>query len=281
MFYVFVFSKNLNIAIAAMDGTSAKPLAGRHAGVRSDTRWLLLVAALSCCAGPGCDSSPGVPDAAAQSSLDEGASLETGRAETAETLVAGSPAATEPPLSPVDRLHPKVEFVTSLGRFVVELDAERAPLTVDNFLSYVDSGHYDQTVFHQVIRDYVILGGAYTASGEEKPAAVPIRNEAHNGLKNLRGTIAMARQADAIDSSTCQFFINLRDNPGLDHTGTTAEQYGYCVFGRVIEGFDTVERIANVEVGQKGDFTDAPLEPVVIRSVRRVRTPTKTAARKP
>jgi cyclophilin family peptidyl-prolyl cis-trans isomerase len=188
------------------------------------------------------------------------------------------PSATDPGTSAsahpdTDPLHPTVVIDTSLGSITVRLDAEKAPLTVDNFLSYVDSGHYDQTIFHQVIKDYpkVILGGAFTANLSEKKARTPIYNEAHNGLKNRRGTIAMARQPDAVHSATCYFFFNLTDNEVLDHKDRTLEGYGYCVFGQIIQGLDVADKIARVEVHDTDQFDRIPVETVMINSIRRVR----------
>ena len=127
------------------------------------------------------------------------------------------------PNAPVDRLHPVVQLHTTRGDINIKLDAEHAPITVDNFLSYLDKGQYDNTLFHQVVPGVLILGGGYDTFGKEKPTGSPIRNEAHNGLKNRRGTIAMARRPDVVDSSTCQFFINLADNPSLDYKKPAAK----------------------------------------------------------
>lgn len=162
----------------------------------------------------------------------------------------------------------RVVLETTMGRVVLELDEEHAPLSVANFLQYVESGHYDGTVFHQVVDGYIVLAGAFTPELDEKTAGVAIRNEADNGLKNTRGTIAMAREFDRIDSSTCQFFINLSDNTELDHQGRTAEEYGYCVFGRVVEGLDVVEKIAKVEAHNTEQFELIPIKPVVIKTAR-------------
>jgi cyclophilin family peptidyl-prolyl cis-trans isomerase len=175
-----------------------------------------------------------------------------------------------------DPLHPVVEIDTTLGKFTVRLDAEKAPLTVDNFLSYVDARHYDQTIFHQVSKEYpqIIIGGAYTPERIEKKAGVPIRNEAHNGLKNRRGTIAMARRPDNEDTATCHFFINLADNDVLNYKERTAQGYGYCVFGEVTsdEGLAVLDRIVQVPTRDdiKG-FERLPVESVVIKSIRRIK----------
>ncbi len=173
-----------------------------------------------------------------------------------------------------DPLHPVVVVETSLGDIIVRLDAENSPLTVDNFLAYVDSGHYDQTIFHQVLQDYprVVIGGAFTSELTEKPVHTPIRNEAHNKLSHRRGTIAMARQPEAVDSATCHFFFNVTDNEKvLDHKDRTLEGYGYCVFGEVVEGLDVVDKIAEAEVHDKPQFEQIPVQTVLIRSVRRVK----------
>ncbi|MBN2022180.1 MAG: peptidylprolyl isomerase [Pirellulales bacterium] len=173
-----------------------------------------------------------------------------------------------------DTTKPVVEIATSLGKIVLRLDGEKAPLTVDNFLHYVDQKHYDGTIFHDVAPGYAVVGGSYNPDLTEKPVGVAIRNEAHNGLTNVRGTIAMARGAD-IDSATCQFFINLADNAKLDHKDATPEGYGYCVFGQVIEGQDVLDKLASAPVHKvtapNGAALDrVPVEPLVIQSIRRV-----------
>lgn len=171
-----------------------------------------------------------------------------------------------------DRLHPKVIFETTKGNFVVQLDAEKAPATVENFLAYVDSRFYDGTVFHQVFKNQGILGGGYTPEMTEKtPTRPPVRNEAHNGLRNRRGTIAMVRMSERIDSAQSQFFFNLSDNAMLDHRDTTQEGYGYCVFGQVVSGMEVLDAIGNLPVEDTPQFDRKPLEPVVIKAVRRLR----------
>lgn len=166
---------------------------------------------------------------------------------------------------------PTVVLKTSLGEVTVKLDPQAAPRTVNNFLHYVENGLYNQTIFHQVEAGYVVLGGTYTPELVERPGRYPIPNEAANGRKNLRGTIAMARQIDEIDSSTSQFFINLQDNPNLDHQGDSAEQYGFCVFGEVTEGFDVLEKMSAVEVEDKDDFKKLPVETVLLETAYRTR----------
>jgi peptidyl-prolyl cis-trans isomerase B (cyclophilin B) len=173
--------------------------------------------------------------------------------------------------APVEKATPAVRIETSQGAFTVELDLEHAPISVDNFLSYVEAGHYDQTIFHQVVDGYIALGGGFNTDYSEKLVQPAIRNEAHNGLTNKRGTIAMARQFDVIDSSTSQFFINLGDNTALDHKSRTVEEYGYCVFGHVTEGLDVVEKIAKTPVHDLEGFEMTPKQAVVIKTVRRLR----------
>lgn len=167
--------------------------------------------------------------------------------------------------------NPKVVLETTMGRIVLELYPDKAPKTVASFLTYVDDGFYDGTIFHRVIPGFVIQGGGYTADFRQKPTRPPIPNEADNGLSNLRGTIAMARTADP-HSATSQFFINLVDNKRLDHTGKGDSQaWGYAVFGRVIEGMDVVDKIAQVRTGPRGPFpSDCPLETVLIRRAKRM-----------
>ena len=156
-----------------------------------------------------------------------------------------------------------VEMTTSKGVITLELDAEHAPVTVANFLQYVNSGHYDDTIFHRVIPGFVIQGGGMESGMREKTTQAPIENEADNGLKNLTGTICMARTNDP-HSATSQFFINLKDNSFLDHTEKTPSGWGYAVFGRVASGMEVVEAIAAVQTGNAGHHQDVPLEDVVL-----------------
>ena len=160
-------------------------------------------------------------------------------------------------------------ILTSMGEIKLELDAENAPITVENFLSYVDSGHYDNTIFHRVIPGFVIQGGGMVSGMQEKGTGTPIQNEADNGLKNLIGAICMARTNDP-HSATAQFFINLKDNQSLDHTEKTESGWGYAVFGRVVSGMDVVEKIAAVDTGNVGYHSDVPLEDVVLEKAERV-----------
>ena len=170
---------------------------------------------------------------------------------------------------PSDPLHPVVLIETSAGNITVRLDAENSPQTVRNFLSYVNDGHYDRTIVHQVYRGQGFLAGGYDADLVERPSRAPIYNEAHNGLKNRRGTISMVRLPDAIDSATCQFFFNVVDNPELDHRDRTPEGYGYCVFGEVTKGMGVVDQIGDAPVYDTIDFERTPVQPIIITSIRR------------
>jgi cyclophilin family peptidyl-prolyl cis-trans isomerase len=167
---------------------------------------------------------------------------------------------------------PEVVITTGQGSIRVRLNAEKAPVTVHNFLrQYVDRKFYDKTVFHYVDKGYMIAAGGFTSDLKPKPTRACILNEAKNGLQNRRGTVAMARLPDYVDSAASQFFINLVDNPSLDHADDEkAESYGYCVFGQVVEGMDVVDRIADVQVADKGEFLKTPVEAVVIDSIARV-----------
>jgi cyclophilin family peptidyl-prolyl cis-trans isomerase len=173
--------------------------------------------------------------------------------------------------APVDNLHPVVQLRTTAGEILLELDAEKAPVTVANFLAYVNRGHYDGTVFHEVEKGFIVLGGGYDVDLQAKPTDFPCRNEAHNGLKNVRGSVAMARRPDVIDSSTSMFFINVADNKSLDYKGDEPTDYGYCVFGKVIDGLAIVDKIAATPTSKVEDFDRMPTERIAIKSVRRVR----------
>jgi len=158
---------------------------------------------------------------------------------------------------------------TSMGSFSIELDPAAAPKTVANFLGYVDQAHYDGTIFHRVIPGFMAQGGGYDEAYNKKPVGTPVENEATNGVKNTLGTVAMARTSDP-HSATAQFFVNVDDNAFLDHTAPSGRGWGYCVFGKVTDGMDTVRSIEAVTTGAQGPFAkDAPAELVVIRSVRR------------
>lgn len=159
-------------------------------------------------------------------------------------------------------------MTTSKGVIRIELDPAKAPLSVENFLKYVDAKFYDGTIFHRVIPNFMIQGGGFSSGMEKKETRAPIQNEAKNGLRNLRGTIAMARTQNP-HSATAQFYINHVDNAMLDQAGQPPGGWGYAVFGKVVEGMDVVDAIANVKTGFAADMADVPTQEVVIESVRR------------
>ena len=159
-----------------------------------------------------------------------------------------------------------VMMTTTVGPMTIELDADTAPKTVENFLSYVAGGFYDGTIFHRVIDNFMIQGGGFTADMEQKSTQAPIENEANNGLKNQRGTIAMARTQDP-HSATAQFFINVQDNDFLNHTGENMQGWGYAVFGKVNDGEDVLDKIRGVQTGSQAGHQDVPVEPIIIESV--------------
>jgi peptidyl-prolyl cis-trans isomerase A (cyclophilin A)/peptidyl-prolyl cis-trans isomerase B (cyclophilin B) len=174
-----------------------------------------------------------------------------------------------------DAANPQVEMRTSMGTVVIELYPDQAPLTVDNFLKYVNDRHYDRTVFHRVIPGFMIQGGGFGPDFSEKPARWPVRNEAANGLRNEAGTIAMARTPEP-HSATAQFFINVADNESLDFRFPTQEGYGYCVFGKVVKGMDVVNRIVKVRTGPgPAPHANVPVKPVIIEQARLIIPPDK------
>ena len=156
-----------------------------------------------------------------------------------------------------------VELHTNHGVIKLELDAGKAPKSVENFLAYVKAGHYDNTVFHRVIDGFMIQGGGFEPGMKQKPTSAPIDNEAKNGLKNVKGSIAMARTNDP-HSATAQFFINVNDNDFLNHSSPTPQGWGYAVFGKVVEGLDVVDAIRKVKTGSKGFHQDVPVDDVII-----------------
>jgi peptidyl-prolyl cis-trans isomerase A (cyclophilin A) len=177
------------------------------------------------------------------------------------------PAATP---APTPAASPQVQVVTSMGNFTIELNAERAPLTVANFLKYVDQGHYTGTIFHRVVANFVIQGGGFDVNGKPVPAPVKVVNESGNGLTNERGTVGMARSSEP-HGGDAQFYVNLYDNEALDPNKT---RWGYAVFGKIIQGMDVVDKIGNVQTGSHGLFKeDSPIQPVVIERVERVAKP--------
>lgn len=190
------------------------------------------------------------------------------------TLIGWCPARRLPPRDRkvndmTEQTNPRVLLSTSHGDITLELDAAKAPTTTENFLSYARSGFFQDTIFHRVIPGFMIQGGGFTSDMTQRPTEYAIPNEATNGLKNDRGTIAMARTSDP-HSATCQFFINLSDNEFLNHTAPTPQGWGYAVFGKVVEGMDVVDAIAKVPTGNHGPHADVPREPVIINRAKAV-----------
>lgn len=169
-------------------------------------------------------------------------------------------------LMAADAKHPHVLLDTSMGKIEVELDAAKAPISTANFLAYVEKGHYNNTIFHRTIPGFMVQGGGFDATMREKPTQAPIKNEADNGLHNVRGTLAMAR-TQVKDSATSQFFINQKDNDFLDHGG---RDFGYAVFGKVVKGMEVVDNIANTPTTTKSGMQNVPSDPVMIKSAKRV-----------
>lgn len=165
--------------------------------------------------------------------------------------------------------YPLIEMRTSHGSIKLELYEDKAPETVKNFLKYVENGFYQNTIFHRVIDGFMIQGGGFTSGMQQKETLPPVKNEAANRVSNERGTIAMARTSD-VDSATAQFFINVEDNEMLDYRGPTPSEFGYCVFGRVVEGMDAIDKIRMVDTGYRRGHNDVPLEPVEILEVKKV-----------
>jgi cyclophilin family peptidyl-prolyl cis-trans isomerase len=163
-------------------------------------------------------------------------------------------------------ISPQIQVFTSMGNFTIELNAERAPLTVTNILAYVDSGHYTNTLIHRVVASFVIQGGGFNADYTAKAASLRVNNESGNGLSNVRGTVGLARGPDP-HGGNCQFYVNLNDNAALD---PNAARWGYAVFGRVVDGMDVVDRIGNVATGKHGAMDETPIKPVVILKIERV-----------
>ena len=163
----------------------------------------------------------------------------------------------------------RIKLTTSQGPIVLELDEGKAPVTVANFLKYVDSGHYNGTIFHRVIDGFMVQGGGFTKDMKQKPTQPTIKNESTNGLKNDNYTVAMARTG-VRDSATSQFFINVKDNAFLNYTGESAQGWGYAVFGKVVEGKEVVDKIKKVATGSAGGHQDVPREAVVIEKAERV-----------
>jgi cyclophilin family peptidyl-prolyl cis-trans isomerase len=163
----------------------------------------------------------------------------------------------------------KVKLTTSMGAITIELDDQKAPVSAANFLQYVDAGHYDGTIFHRVISDFMIQGGGFTKDMKQKSVQAPIKNESTNGLKNDNYTVAMAR-TNVRDSATSQFFINVKQNDFLNYSGESPQGHGYAVFGKVVEGQDVVDKIKKVPTGNAGGHQNVPATPVVIEKAERV-----------
>ncbi|HSK76571.1 MAG TPA: peptidylprolyl isomerase [Thermoanaerobaculia bacterium] len=198
----------------------------------------------------------------------------------AQTRTASSQKAPAPQKAPVPTpTHPRVALETSKGNIVVELYQDKAPKTVKNFLDYVKAGFFNGTIFHRVIPGFMVQGGGFTPDMTEKPTRPSIQNEADNGLGNQRGTLAMARTPDP-HSAGAQFFINLKDNSPLNHTAKTASGWGYAVFGRVVEGMEVVDAIAQVPTTSKGPYDDVPAQPVIIKQARLLSAAAKPANKK-
>ncbi len=173
---------------------------------------------------------------------------------------------------------PRVKLDTTQGSIVIELDKQKAPKTVENFLKYVQDGFFDNTIFHRVIKNFMIQGGGLTGDMKKKDTRAVIQNEADNGLSNVIGTIAMARTGDP-HSATAQFFINTKDNIFLNHKAKTGQGWGYCVFGKVVEGMDVVRKIESVKTGIKAGHRDVPVSAIVIKKAILVQPPVKTPAK--
>ncbi|QGJ69114.1 Peptidyl-prolyl cis-trans isomerase [Planctomycetales bacterium 10988] len=226
----------------------------------------LILVVLSGC---GKETSNPPTSAALQNSIDDSILSDTVPFEKTTDSSPGTSSSSTPLASQSETVQPVVLLKTSQGDIRIELDWENTPLTAENFLNYVQEKHYDGTIFHQVIPGYLVLAGIFDDQGNEKASGVPIRNEAHKGGKNVRGSVGMARLPGAIDSATCEFYISLQENPALDHQGDEADAYGYCVFGKVVEGLDIVEKISNLDVKDQESFQ--PLETVLIESATQIR----------
>lgn len=187
-------------------------------------------------------------------------------ASYADNTSPNTPSTTEQPDKTANKAEGEIEVVleTTAGNIKLELDANKAPITVNNFVKHVQSGHYDGTIFHRVIDNFMIQGGGFTANMSKKSISGTIKNEADNGLKNVRGSIAMARR-NAPHSAQAQFFINVKNNPNLDHTGKTPYGWGYAVFGRVIEGMDVVDAIRKTPTTTVRGYRDVPTKPIIIK----------------
>jgi cyclophilin family peptidyl-prolyl cis-trans isomerase/predicted small lipoprotein YifL len=203
----------------------------------------------------------------------EPGNVPTAAANSPETSVY-SPGKTSPDSMSVkkfDSKYPEVVLETTLGPITLRLDAEKAPLTVGNFLNYVERGHYNGTIVHEVHKNFIALLGGYTENLKERTGDFPIRNEAANGLENKRYSVAMARLPQSIDSATTHFFINLHDNKSLNHSGKDADKFGFCVFGEVIAGREIVDQLNSVSTTAKQDFPALPATTIAVQNVKRIK----------
>ena len=171
----------------------------------------------------------------------------------------------------LDSKYPEIVLETTLGPITLRLDSEKAPLTVGNFLNYVERGHYNGTIVHEIHKNYIALLGGYTENLRERTGDFPIRNEAANGLENKRYSVAMARLPDSIDSATTHFFINLADNVNLNHAGKAADKFGFCVFGEVIAGREIVDQLNSINTKAEQDFPALPTATIAVRNVKRIK----------
>jgi cyclophilin family peptidyl-prolyl cis-trans isomerase len=207
-------------------------------------------------------------------SADDGASTSAPSANSQQPAPVAAPqqaAVVAAAKAALEQGDPIIAVHTSLGTLFVRLYERQAPRTVANFLDYARTGHYDGTIFHQVESGYVALGGAFDRQLKAKSVRYPVTNEAANGLKNVRGSLAMARDPGDPHSATATFFINLADNPKLDHRGTAPDEYGFCVFGQVIDGLDVLDKLSATQTAKVESFTSTPVERVVLNSIRMLR----------
>jgi cyclophilin family peptidyl-prolyl cis-trans isomerase len=224
---------------------------------------IILIVGLISAAFPTLNFAADAPPAASgTTAASSGAGAAAASGAAAKTKTAAATATTPAPAI-------QVRVVTSMGNFIIELNAERAPLTVPHFLKYVDQGHYTGTIFHRVISNFIIQGGGFDKDYKPTPAPNRVVNESGNGLTNVRGTVGMARGEEP-HSSDVQFYVNLYDNEALDPNQT---RWGYAVFGKVVQGMDVVDKIGNVATTTHGAFKDTPVEPVVIERIERVAAP--------
>jgi peptidyl-prolyl cis-trans isomerase A (cyclophilin A) len=220
---------------------------------------LLLGCALSTLAGCGQSDAGNAPAAASNNN------------DSNVTVAPGKSVAASQPTKAMDSKFPEVVLETTLGPITLKLNAEKAPLTVGNFLNYVDRGHYNGTIVHEVHKNFIALLGGFTDNLKERHGDFPIRNEAANGLENKRYTVAMARLPNSIDSATTHFFINLNDNKNLDHSGKDPEKFGFCVFGEVIAGREIVDQLNTIATSSKQEFPSLPTATIAVQNAKRIK----------